>query len=136
MASELALGITFSAAAGAAVGAFGDLKDTLQRVNTVTKDLKAKQAVLGKEVQSAAKLSSSNVGQLSAQYEKQQKAIERLKQSSMALGKVQARLPCPPTAGFLKGRLGGDGGADTGSRGGGAAVMHDSRGSRLPNQFA
>jgi len=92
VASELALGVTFSAAAGAALGAFGDLKDTLQGVNAVTKDLKARQAALGKEVQAAAKLSSSSVGQLSAQYEKQQKAIERLKQSSIALGKVQARL--------------------------------------------
>ncbi|MDR2452230.1 MAG: hypothetical protein LBE85_10820 [Candidatus Accumulibacter sp.] len=92
MASDLGLTIAVSATAGSAMAVFGSLKGVMQRVADVTKNLKAQQSALGKEIEKAAKLPQADLARLHAQYAKQEKQLTRLRASTKALGRSQAAI--------------------------------------------
>ncbi|MDR1853491.1 MAG: phage tail tape measure protein [Azoarcus sp.] len=92
MSQTLSLSIKIGAAAGAALGVFGNLQKTMQRAAKVTRDLQARQRDLGKTLQKvmADKGPISHVAHLTREYERQGQVIERLKARTAALGRAQA----------------------------------------------
>ncbi|MDR3323082.1 MAG: phage tail tape measure protein [Zoogloeaceae bacterium] len=88
----MAITIGIGAAVGGAVSALSNVKGVLQRISAATRDLKDKQSALGKEIQVAARLPRSDLAQLNAQYEKQKRLLDGLRNSTRALGQTQARL--------------------------------------------
>jgi hypothetical protein len=92
MAQSLSLTLTIGAAAGAAMSVFGNLKGVMGKIAVATRDLKAKQAALGKEIAASAQLPIAHLQKLRAQYEKQKLTLDKLRASTQALGKSQAAI--------------------------------------------
>jgi hypothetical protein len=92
MASELSLFIKVGASLGAAISGFGNLKGVMQRVSDATKKLKSLQSQLGKTIEKAANMPQDELHRLNARYAEQQKLLERLRASTVALGRAQAAI--------------------------------------------
>jgi TP901 family phage tail tape measure protein len=104
--SELSLTIGISAAAGAAMSVFGNLRGTMQRVATVTKTLSAQQRALGLTIQNAANMPQDEIARLNAQYARQQQLINRLRANTQALGRSQAAIAANEASrGQLRGKM-------------------------------
>jgi TP901 family phage tail tape measure protein len=92
MASELSISLIVGASAGAAMAVFGDLKGVMGRVAEATKNLKTQQVALGKQIEASAKQPGPALDALRAKYEQQKLMLDKLRASTVALGRSQAAI--------------------------------------------
>ena len=92
MSASLSLALKVGASAGAAMSVFKNLQGRMKELAAVANALKKKQGELGATIRAAASLSAPEVARLNEQFARQQRAIDRLKSSTLALGKSQAAI--------------------------------------------